>query len=159
MATATSPWGSTGSWRSSSRSGEQSARRAGFFPISRRVCPERRDPMRGPWRERCGRGPESVGRPRPRASEPASGLEWATARIRNSESEPARGRAEPPRQGGLSELGDEEAKSALAACLVGRPFVNPAFDYLFIGGGLSLVVTTIVAAWGSGRASQGRGSE
>lgn len=33
---------------------------------------------------------------------------------------------------------------SLAAVLIGRSFVHPLFDYLFIGGGLSLIVTAIV---------------
>lgn len=38
-----------------------------------------------------------------------------------------------------------KADSALTARLLGRSFVHPAFDYLVIGGGLSLIVTAIVA--------------
>jgi len=36
---------------------------------------------------------------------------------------------------------------------VGRTFVNPAFDYLFIGGGLSLLLAAALAAWGTGTVS------
>jgi hypothetical protein len=42
--------------------------------------------------------------------------------------------------------------AASRARLVGRPFVHPAFDYLLIGGGLSLVVTLVVAAGTRGAA-------
>ncbi len=48
--------------------------------------------------------------------------------------------------------------SAVGRTLMGRTFVNPAFDYLFIGGGLSLVVTAVVAARGSGALSALLGS-
>ncbi len=40
--------------------------------------------------------------------------------------------------------------SALTARLLGRSFVNPVFDYLVIGGGLSLIVTAIVATAAGG---------
>jgi hypothetical protein len=36
----------------------------------------------------------------------------------------------------------------LAGALIGRAFVHPVFDYLFIGGGLSLIVTAIVLRTG-----------
>ncbi len=35
---------------------------------------------------------------------------------------------------------------SLSAALIGRTFVHPVFDYLFIGGGLSLIVTAVVLA-------------
>ncbi len=35
---------------------------------------------------------------------------------------------------------------SLAGALIGRPFVHPLFDYLIIGGGLSLIVTAVVLA-------------
>ena len=40
----------------------------------------------------------------------------------------------------------EQGVRSLAAVLCGRSFVHPIFDYLFIGGGLSLIVTAIVLA-------------
>lgn len=36
------------------------------------------------------------------------------------------------------------AQRSLSAALIGRTFVHPVFDYLLIGGGLSLVVTVLV---------------
>ena len=36
------------------------------------------------------------------------------------------------------------AQSERSGQLIGRVFVHPSFDYLFIGGGLSLLVTVMV---------------
>jgi hypothetical protein len=38
------------------------------------------------------------------------------------------------------------ATNSLSGALVGRSFVHPLFDYLLIGGGLSLIVTAVVLA-------------
>jgi len=39
---------------------------------------------------------------------------------------------------------DEKPDRGLAAALLGRSFVHPVFDYLLIGGGLSLMLTAVV---------------
>ena len=38
-------------------------------------------------------------------------------------------------------------RRSLASALLGRSFVHPLFDYLLIGGGLSLAVTGVVLAF------------
>jgi hypothetical protein len=41
-------------------------------------------------------------------------------------------------------MNQKQSVRSLAAALVGRSFVHPLFDYLVIGGGLSLIVTAVV---------------
>jgi hypothetical protein len=41
-------------------------------------------------------------------------------------------------------MNDQPSVRSLAGALIGRSFVHPLFDYLVIGGGLSLIVTAIV---------------
>ncbi len=41
-------------------------------------------------------------------------------------------------------MAQQSASIALGPALLGRDFVNPLFDYLLIGGGLSLLVAGVI---------------
>ncbi len=45
---------------------------------------------------------------------------------------------------GAPRISQQQDPQSLSAALVGRTFIHPAFDYVFIGGALSLVAIGIV---------------